>query len=98
VQINGPGRIPSTTDNPIEYRRETSFNTYSVINRQVTRKFKHLDIYIGVENLTNYRQENPIIAASDPLGDYFDAGLVWGPVMGRMIYGGIRLVFNRNIY
>jgi len=96
-QLNGPGRIPPTADNPAVYRRDTSFNPYALINGQVTRKFKYLDIYLGVENITNYRQEDPIIAASDPFGEYFDASLVWGPVLGRMIYGGIRLSINRNL-
>jgi len=95
-QLNGPGRIPSTAGNPVEYRRGNSFNPYALANAQVTRKFKYLDIYLGVENITNYRQEDPIIAASDPFGEHFDASLVWAPVLGRMIYGGIRLSFNRN--
>ncbi|MBS0010252.1 MAG: TonB-dependent receptor [Bacteroidales bacterium] len=95
LQLNGPGRIPSTAENPMEYRREESFNPYALLNGQVSRKFKYFEIYAGMENITNYRQEEPVIAASDPFGEYFDAGLVWGPVMGRMIYGGIRLTFNR---
>ena len=95
-QLNGPGRIPSTAQNPPEYRRDEAFNPYLIINGQVTRKFKNLDVYLGVENLTGFRQKDPVIAASDPFSEYFDAGLVWGPIMGRMIYGGIRLSFNRN--
>ena len=49
-------------------------------------------MYIGVENLTDYTQPNPIIDAENPLGleSDFDASLIWGPVMGRNIYAGIR--------
>ena len=47
-------------------------------------------MYIGGENLTNYTQPNPIIDVENPLGDDFDASLIWGPVMGRNIYVGIR--------
>ena len=48
------------------------------------------DMYIGAENLTDYTQPNPIIDAENPLGADFDASLIWGPVMGRNIYVGIR--------
>ena len=60
----------------------------------ITRRYKKLDLYFGVENLTAFRQEAPIIAADNPFSDYFDAGLVWGPLMGRMFYGGIRITIN----
>jgi hypothetical protein len=47
-------------------------------------------IYAGGENLSNFRQANPIIAADQPFGPNFDASLIWGPVYGRMIYAGMR--------
>jgi len=50
-----------------------------------------MDFYIGVENLTGFLQDNAIIAADDPFGQYFDASLVWAPVTGRMFYLGWRL-------
>lgn len=31
-----------------------------------------------------------IIAPGDAFGPYFDASMVWGPVYGRMFYGGLR--------
>ncbi len=95
VSLNGPGRIPSTEDNPPLYQRPEKFDPYMLINGQVTRKFKYLDIYLGIENLTNFKQEDPIISADNPFGDEFDTSLIWGPVMGRMIYGGIRISINR---
>ena len=39
------------------------------------------EIYAGGENLTNYFQKNVIIAADQPFGNYFDASMVWGPVV-----------------
>ena len=63
---------------------------FSLFNSQITRKWENLDVYIGGENLTNYTQPNPIIDVENPLGDDFDASLIWGPVMGRNIYVGIR--------
>jgi hypothetical protein len=95
LQINGPGRIPSTSSNPEPYQRHDVFSTYTVMNAQITRNFKKLQIYAGAENLGNFMQHNPIIAADDPMGEYFDSSLIWGPVHGRKIYGGFRFFLNR---
>jgi outer membrane receptor for ferrienterochelin and colicins len=63
---------------------------YALLNTQLTRAFKRLDLYVGIENLTNYRQPNPIEGAADPFGPTFDAAMVWGPVYGRLTYAGLR--------
>lgn len=97
LQFNGPGRIPSTAPNPEAYRRGESFKAYTAMNAQVTRNFRKWSIYAGSENLTNFKQHDPIIAADDPFGEYFDSGLIWGPVHGRKIYAGFRVFFNRDI-
>jgi outer membrane receptor for ferrienterochelin and colicins len=89
--LNGNGRIPSTQQNPIEYQREDSFPAFLTVNAQITKKIEMLDIYLGVENLTNYKQDNPIIASDDPFGDYFDASMIWGPIDGTKFYIGVRL-------
>lgn len=97
LQVNGPGRIPSTSANPSAYQRNDSFKTYVVMNAQLTRNFKKWNIYLGAENLTNFKQHNPIISAEDPFSEYFDSSLIWGPVHGRKIYAGFRIFFNRDI-
>jgi hypothetical protein len=89
--LNGDGRIPSTEQNPNQYQRDETFPAFVNINAQVTKKIDIVDLYLGVENLTNFRQGNPIIASDDPFGDYFDASLVWGPIEGRKFYVGVRL-------
>ena len=96
LQINGPGRIPSTASNPEEYRREESFKTFTVMNAQISRYFKKFQFYLGAENLLDFTQHMPIIASDDPFGDYFDSGLIWGPVHGRKIYAGFRFIINRD--
>ena len=68
--------------------------SFLLLNNQITYKAKSLDIYIGAENLTDYTQSNPIIDHENPFGDDFDASLIWGPVMGRTIYLGIRYNVN----
>ena len=39
---------------------------------------------------------NPIISSENPDSDDFDASLIYGPVMGRLFYAGLRYKFNRN--
>ena len=93
LQWNGPRRIPylrTGTDYatvPLEF----SPGFYN-LNAQVSRAFRSgFEIYVGGENLTGFRQMNPIVAANDPFGPDFDAGSrVWGPITGRMVYAGFR--------
>ncbi len=94
---NGPGRVPSTMDNPEPYMRHDSFEAYPVMNAQITKYFKRWSVYVGAENITNFIQHDPIIAADDPFGEYFDATMIWGPVHGRKIYAGFRFAINRPL-
>ena len=87
----GESRIPY---HPLIEENKTVSDPFYVINSQVTKKFKTLDIYLGGENLLNYKQENPILGGDDPFGSNFDASIIWAPVMGRLIYTGIRLKIN----
>ena len=83
-------RIPSTEGNLPQNVVPNQSEAFYTLNGQITRAFKSLEIYTGVENMLNYKQENPIIAANNPNGSNFDASLIWGPVMGRNIYFGLR--------
>ena len=93
INYNSRKRMPSTVENPPAYQREKFSDAYAVMNAQVTKtlgKNSNFDIYVGGENLTNFFQKNVIIAPDQPFGPYFDASMVWGPVTGRMFYGGLR--------
>ena len=84
-------RIPTTASNPEEFRISTESPAYFTFNGQISKKIgKSLDIYLGGENLLDFRQENAIIQFDNPWGDYFDSSLVWGPVQGRVVYIGMR--------
>ena len=87
----GESRIPY---HPLIEENKTVSDPFYVINSQVTKKFKTFDVYLGGENLLNYKQENPILGGDDPFGSNFDASIIWAPVMGRLIYTGIRLKIN----
>ena len=66
-------------------------SAYGLWNSQLTRAFNtKLEVYAGVENLGDYTQKNPIIAADDPFGINFDSAQVYAPVFGRMLYAGLR--------
>jgi len=94
VQYNGPSRIPATELNPEEFQMEKQSPGFFVVHSQVTKRFKYLDIYVGAENLTGFRQKDAIIDAENPFGENFDATMVWGPLTGRMFYTGIRFKIN----
>jgi outer membrane receptor for ferrienterochelin and colicins len=95
-QLNGAARIPSTTQLPAEYRMPAYSPVYPMLNAQVTKFYKRWEIYLGGENLTNYTQHNPIIAADDPFGPYFDASNVWGPISGIKVYAGVRFLLKHD--
>ncbi|MCM1483238.1 MAG: TonB-dependent receptor [Muribaculaceae bacterium] len=98
LAINGSGRMPTPYELPNGAMSwAPTFRTYVQLNAQITRNFRHWAVYIGGENLTNYRQPNPIIGASNPWGNTFDATMVYGPLQGAMVYVGFRYNFTKYI-
>lgn len=87
----GQKRIPDTSGNPESYQLDDYSPSFFLVNAQVTKTWNEvLDVYVGGENLLNFRQENPILAPDDPFGEFFDSSLIWGPVFGRKLYVGLR--------
>lgn len=96
LQLNGGGRMPApylTSDGSYSWGQR--FKAFPQLNAQVTRWFRHFSIYAGGENLTNFRQKNPIISSHDPWSENFDSTMIWGPVTGAMAYIGIRFNFGK---
>ena len=91
LQLNGGGRIPDYLDENGALVTGEEFPAYPQVTLQVMREFRHFSLYIGGENLTNYRQPHPVINAANPWSSTFDPTLVWGPVHGIMGYAGIRM-------
>ncbi len=83
AQLNGPCRLP-------EFMGGGDSEIYPMMFAQITKKFNLVDVYAGVENITNYTQKNPILEADVPYSKNFNAAMVWGPLMGRMFYIGMR--------
>ena len=97
LNITGQKRLPSTAANPVDYRMPDYSKTYVTMNAQVSKtigKVRPIDLYIGGENLTNFFQQNPVLAADQPFSDFFDTSLLWGPLTGRVFYAGIRFSIN----
>ena len=99
IQWIGQQRLPFTGDNPESFQRPDDAPDFLQLNAQITRQISEAwDVYIGVENATNYKQDRPIIGAdydgvtvSDAdFNDHFDASVVYGPIFGRMFYTGLR--------
>lgn len=89
--INGGGVMPTPytlSDGSESWAR--TFKAYPTLNVQVARNFRHWRIYAGGENLTGYRQKNPIVGAANPWGKEFDATMIYGPLHGAMFYVGFR--------
>lgn len=63
---------------------------YPLLYAQVTRRFKGWDVYVGAENLTNFRQKDAVIGADNPRQASFDASCIWGPLMGIKAHIGFR--------
>lgn len=93
-QLNGSARLRDTRMNPEEFRKPEYSPVYPVIHAQISKRFRYFELYAGGENLTGFVQKDPIIAADDPYGDYFDASMIWGPLLGRRFYAGIRLTIE----
>jgi len=88
AQLNGGGRMPDPDKtNPLW---EKEFKPYAQLQCQITKNFKTWSVYAGSENLTGFVQKNPIISANDVTNPNFDASMVWGPILGRMLYVGLK--------
>ena len=87
----GEQRLPTTATNPLPYRLSDYAPSFATLNAQITRVFsKTFEVYVGGENITNYKQANGILAADAPFGAYFDSTMQYAPAFGQMYYAGMR--------
>ena len=91
VNWRGEQRLPNTDWFDVEDRLAEYSDDYWTVNAQVRKIFDdRFELYVGVENLLDYTQENPIINADTPFSSDFDASLIWAPIFGRNVYSGLR--------
>ncbi|MFI3302285.1 MAG: TonB-dependent receptor [Rikenellaceae bacterium] len=91
AQINGSSRLP-VQDGVIQNSEYSP--SYPMFYAQASRRVGAWEIYAGCENIGNYTQANPIISADSPFSTEFNSSVVWGPLMGRKFYIGVRF----NLY
>jgi hypothetical protein len=82
----GNRRIPKHNEWGDEYWAEPFY----LYNAQITKRFRYFDVYLGGENITDYKQSTPILGANNPNSSTFDASLIHAPINGCMIYVGFR--------
>ena len=94
TQFNGDSRVPNLNGNATAVANHQNIDRspfYVIMNAQITKKLgEHWELYVGGENLTNYKQDYPIISADNPTSEDFDASIVWGPLSGVRGYMGVR--------
>jgi len=92
VQWVGSKRVPALHDHITNTTStDAPSPSYIQMNAQISKTWNEVfEVYVGGENLTNYMQHRPIIGSDNPYDPGFDASMVWGPIMGRNIYAGIR--------
>ncbi len=110
LQLNGGGRMPApyllqegqslnteyTDEEGQRWSWQPRYKAFPQLNVQLSREFRHFTVYVGGENLTNFKQKNPIVDASQPFAPEFDATMVWGPTHGAMAYAGLRFKFEKQ--
>lgn len=84
-QLNGGGELYD----------QSRYPAYFQLQAQITRDFRNFSLYLGGENLTNYKIDNPIINSHHPWNAAFDATQVWGPITGAMAYIGVRFKLEK---
>jgi outer membrane receptor for ferrienterochelin and colicin len=92
----GVQQLPETSNLPGHLRRPQQSKSHIVMNAQLSRNWKNFEVYIGLENMFDFRQKQPIISWQDPFSPYFDTSSIWGPTRGREGYIGVRYRFNRS--
>ena len=87
----GEQQLPYTASNPVAYQLSEFSPSYSLLNAQITKVFSStFEVYVGGENIGNYRQDPAIVDSQNPFGPYFDATILYAPVFGQMYYAGLR--------
>jgi outer membrane receptor for ferrienterochelin and colicins len=88
---SGKQQLPYTASNPTEDQFPDFSPSYTVMNLQITRVFSPVfEVYIGGENIGNYKQKKAILGTEDPFGPNFDASVAYAPIFGQMYYAGLR--------
>lgn len=100
AQFNGVGRMPDgfTAYGDLNggHSNPKPITWYPQLMAQITKYFRTCSLYVGAENMTNFRQDSPIIDSFDPYGPDFDASMVCAPTTGWKVYIGFRYDLEKS--
>lgn len=106
AQFNGGGRMPDGFNDLLltqlgstqytERNGDLYYKWYPQLMAQITKNFRTCSIYLGAENMTNFRQDSPVIGADAPYKQGFDASMAWAPTTGWKLYAGFRWSLDRK--
>lgn len=83
--------LPNSELWPAEFRLPGVSPAFTLLNAHLNANLGRIDVYVGVENLLDFRQSGPILNARNPFDAHFEPTFAWGPVKGREAYAGTRL-------
>lgn len=89
-RLQGPARLPAFEGLP---SRSSWFTEQHLQLAQ--RVGQGTEVYLGVKNLFDYVQRDPIIDPRNPFGADFDTSRVFGPLQGRRVMVGLRSTLGR---
>ena len=94
AQFNGVSRMPdgfvAYGDLLGGYGTPKPYTWYPQLMAQITKYWRTCSVYVGAENMTNFRQNPSIVDSFHPYGADFDASMVCGPTTGWKVYVGFR--------
>ena len=94
IQWIGPQALPRPSAGSSDYELHLAESpSFTQVNIQLSRNIHTgFELYAGIENLLDVKQDNPIVGANypDEFNETFDASLVYGPIFGKMSYVGLR--------
>lgn len=94
TSVFGVQRLAQVELSPGVLSEDNQSSIFPMLSAQITHVFKRFDLYLGGENLLDFRLDNPIVDAQNPFSERFDATRVWAPIVGINIYGGIRFTIK----
>ncbi len=107
ASVNGSSRVYNfmeglkDADGNLMYKNGRT-PVYPLLYGQITRRFKGWDVYIGAENLTNFRQKDVVLGPKvdgvvNPRAASFNASCIWGPLMGFKAHIGFRFTLWKTV-
>ncbi|RYM35072.1 TonB-dependent receptor [Brumimicrobium glaciale] len=90
LSVFGAQRLPEVMRPDGTLTTDNTSEVVPMLSGQITHKFKKFEIYLGGENLLDYRLDNPIIDTENPFSERFDATRVYSSIFGVNVYAGFR--------